>query len=501
MVSVQIAALVVALSASGETTLLDFHAPWCAPCRSMEGTIADLKRAGYPVRTVNVDHERSLAKQYNVETIPCFVIVVDGREAGRLTGAVGRDELEAMFTRAGVGRDTAGRETTRAQSPDPPQNHVSLPGPRDGTPLVPSRFERPNERAPVQTSERGPSVTAQDVIQASVRLTIADPQGSSHGTGTLVDARAGEALVLTCGHIFRDSQGKGQILVDLCGPGAPQKVPGRLVSYDLERDVALVSIRPGAQVRVAPLAPKGYRVAEGDRVITVGCNNGGPATAEESSITAVNKFRAGPNLSVAGLPAQGRSGGGLFTTDGQVIGVCNAADPADHEGLYAALAAIQDELDEAGLTEIYENRPQRSTVDAGGVGDLAHMRPPVGGASGLNGAAAGGAVDLAHMPGPAAQPSFAADRGARVIPASTGSLAGVEPAAMAEINARADRAEVICIVRSLSNPDARSEVILLDHASSAFLQQLAADRQAQEARHLTSLKVRSSPRPAHRRER
>jgi len=47
---------------------------------------------------------------------------------------------------------------------------------------------------------------------------------------------------------------------------------------------------------------------------------------------------------------------------------------------------------------------------------------------------------------------------------------------------------VICIVRSLNNPQAKSEVIMLDRASSAFLQQLSADRQAQESRHLTSLR-------------
>ncbi len=54
-----------------------------------------------------------------------------------------------------------------------------------------------------------------------------------------------------------------------------------------------------------------------------------------------------------------------------------------------------------------------------------------------------------------------------------------------------DGAEVICVVRPLNNPNAASEVIRLDRASQAFLQQLANDRQAQAARHLTSLEVPS----------
>src|SRR5262245_48358673 len=126
MVSVQIAALVAALSAGGETALLDFHAPWCAPCRSMDGVIANLERAGYPIRKINVDSDRHLADQFNVKSVPCFVMVVDGREAGRLTGAASREELERLFAKAGVRRGGAAPET-RAQSPDPmpqrgPQN-------------------------------------------------------------------------------------------------------------------------------------------------------------------------------------------------------------------------------------------------------------------------------------------------------------------------------------------------------------------------------------------
>ena len=41
--------------------------------------------------------------------------------------------------------------------------------------------------------------------------------------------------MLTCGHLFRDSQGKGRITVDLFGLGrAASKLPAELVSYDLD---------------------------------------------------------------------------------------------------------------------------------------------------------------------------------------------------------------------------------------------------------------------------
>ena len=81
-------------------------------------------------------------------------------------------------------------------------------------------------------------VTDAAMLAASVRLRVEDPQGHSCGSGTIIDARAGgEALVLTCGHLFRDSKGTGKIEVDVYGPAPAVRVPGRLVAYDLERDV------------------------------------------------------------------------------------------------------------------------------------------------------------------------------------------------------------------------------------------------------------------------
>lgn len=467
MVSMQIAALMVALSGVGETVLLDFQAPWCAPCRSMESTMTELERAGYPVRKVDTDRERSLATQYNVSSIPCFVLLVDGKEAGRIVGASRRAELLALFARANIKPHGGG--VARGQSPDHTPS-TSVPSAVADDPLTPARSDRGDadeSAGPAAGGAPSSAVNPQDLILASVRLTIEDATGFSYGTGTLIDSRQGEALVLTCGHIFRDSQGKGRITVDLFGPDAPQKLPARLIAHDLKNDVGLVSIRPGVPVSVAPVAPQGQRVARGDKVITVGCNNGKAATAITTKITGIDKFIGSPNLQVAGLPVQGRSGGGLFTADGLVIGVCNAADPADHEGLFAALGAIHDQLDKAGLSAVYQDRPTRQQPRL-----VATSSTPAK------------VVVRGASPGNAANP-FAASA------AQAGGLSEAERAALAAMQQQGDNAEVICIVRSLDNPQAKTEVIMLDRASTAFLKQLAVDRDVQAGRHLTSLKVRS----------
>ncbi|HUY91207.1 MAG TPA: thioredoxin domain-containing protein [Pirellulales bacterium] len=497
MVTLQAAVLTLAIAGAGDAVLLDFYADWCGPCRQVAGTVERLAQRGYPVRKVNIDQERELARQFRVSGIPCFVLLVDGREVSRAEGAKSLAEFEQMFQAAGIAPRTAGRSAARGQSPDPTER-VQFPSTPSGEPLALAELGRPGESDPyaaansasnqpagntyastAQPTEKNQAdAVARRLLAASVRLRIDDGGGNSVGSGTIIDARAGEALVLTCAHVFRDSEGKGPITIDLFGPGAPQGVPGRLVSYDLKSDVGLVSFRPGMPVVAARVAPSKYRVQENAPVINIGCNHGDTPTARFSRVTAIDKFLGPPNLVVAGQPVEGRSGGGLFTTDGLLIGVCNAADPADDEGLYAALAPIHGELGRMGLAEMCMEAADPATGNA----MLADVEPP---------------AMPDQMPAPAQDPSTAGwlptSDARQATPESTpnpgGGLTAEESATLAEIRRRSAGAEVICIVRSLDDPRAKSEIIVLDRASPEFLNQLTADQRMQQARHLTSARL------------
>ena len=53
-----------------------------------------------PVRRVDVTHEPQLAQQFGVTQVPCFVMLVDGREVNRMIGATSREQLEQMILAA-----------------------------------------------------------------------------------------------------------------------------------------------------------------------------------------------------------------------------------------------------------------------------------------------------------------------------------------------------------------------------------------------------------------
>src|SRR6478752_1339118 len=115
---------------SSDTVLLDFGADWCGYCRQMEPVIGQLAAMGYPVRKVNADRERGLADKYGVQGLPCFVMLVDGREVDRFIGTRDHDDqplnatrFEAMFRRNGVGSTSI----SRAQSPGPAPTAVPFP--------------------------------------------------------------------------------------------------------------------------------------------------------------------------------------------------------------------------------------------------------------------------------------------------------------------------------------------------------------------------------------
>ena len=323
----------VGLSASGGQIMLLNFSRRLWTCRQMEPLIQRFEQAGYPIRKVDTSASRQVAQQYNVTRFPTFVMLVDGREINR---NVGKHRIATSFTQMfQQAKAMAGRRDNRGQSQVP-----QLPSQQ------PPRADRPApEPQATCRPTRSQSFSAQPSASASMMASTLVRHRNDHRRPRR--AKRSSSPAATCSATQRakaPSTSRCSRHVDGRVRAAGQ-VSGWVLSYDLDRDVALVVIRPGRPVTVAPIAPariaRRARRSRGQHRLQQRRRSDRPARrVSRRSIDTRDR----PTSRPAGAPVEGRSGGGLFNEKGELIGVCYAADYEGNEGLYAALESIHDEV-------------------------------------------------------------------------------------------------------------------------------------------------------------
>jgi thioredoxin 1 len=82
--------------------LVDFWAPWCAPCRMVAPALEALARdraTSLKVVKVNVDENPGLAGRYGAMSIPTMIVVKGGREVDRWVGALPEQAIRSRVSR------------------------------------------------------------------------------------------------------------------------------------------------------------------------------------------------------------------------------------------------------------------------------------------------------------------------------------------------------------------------------------------------------------------
>ena len=81
---------------ASKPTLVDFFATWCVPCKMQSPIIEEVKNEigdKANVVKVDIDKNRALATQYNVQSIPTLILFVSGEPVWRAVGLQQRDAL------------------------------------------------------------------------------------------------------------------------------------------------------------------------------------------------------------------------------------------------------------------------------------------------------------------------------------------------------------------------------------------------------------------------
>ena len=74
---------------SEKPVLLDFWAPWCAPCRMVVPIIEEIagECPDIKVGKINVDEQPELASKFSIMSIPTLVIMKKGKIVQQVSGA------------------------------------------------------------------------------------------------------------------------------------------------------------------------------------------------------------------------------------------------------------------------------------------------------------------------------------------------------------------------------------------------------------------------------
>ncbi len=524
--------LVAPLGAQPQGELLDFTAPWCGPCQEMSPVVSALQRQGYPIRKVDFDSNRALVQQYGITGIPAFVLVVNGREVNRIVGRTSEGQLRRLLAQipttpleqpkyvnnapaasaadnkkaaalpkitkipvvnvargesgglAGLGLNLLGSKSKQptvivdrsAAANEEPADDLAAAEMADAanTDDVIRAQNEANEANPATEAANAKRAANPDIAAATIRVRVKDKGVVSYGSGTIIESKPGRAVVLTCGHLLRDLSRQAQIEVDVYAANKSMPFAGKVIDADLAADVGLIAIEPRTALVACRIAADDKSIRMGAKAVSCGCSDGYRPSLQQTSITALNKYDPPDNIECQGVPSQGRSGGALFNSRGEIIGVCFAATENDQRGLYCGLKPIHALLKRASLAHLYRPGTEEESAQPQGraIAEASHSRPTRNETAGSSPAELGDEFDA--LADAASQRSDGAHTDA-------GRLDD------------ARNAEVICIIRPPAGTRGESKVVIINRASAKFVDYLKGEVRSQPRETMARMPIADAP--------
>jgi thioredoxin 1 len=80
-------------------TVLYFTAEWCNPCKRTRPLVEELNKDQSETRfyIIDVDIEMEMASDFNIKSVPTFVVINNNQEIHRTTGAKTKVQLEELI--------------------------------------------------------------------------------------------------------------------------------------------------------------------------------------------------------------------------------------------------------------------------------------------------------------------------------------------------------------------------------------------------------------------
>lgn len=103
--------------------MIDFGASWCGPCKRFKPIIKRLQARRYPIAYVDIDDPKyaDLVKENNVQSVPHFIMVVDGKPVEYLSAQEASEERLQSWIEGWM-KKRYGEEQQRLLPPPKPQD-------------------------------------------------------------------------------------------------------------------------------------------------------------------------------------------------------------------------------------------------------------------------------------------------------------------------------------------------------------------------------------------